>query len=316
GRAKTAGVAGVAVSQLVLPLVAGEGNLLRVDDDDEVTGVNVRSEDRLVLTAKQRRSLRGKPAEDDVLRVDDMPAALHIAGLRAVGAHGSRPSLCSWLPRGLRSRRGVADMRAMRTRPGVTPAGRADRHDDHPEYLGTRRSVKVAPPRWLARRKTAIHPTAAPLPSAGQRQPRPGRTGSAVGSPRSSRANRVPPATAAGIVTIATTGIRQRRYAGTPKLSASRRRRRSSRRRPSRSYPRADNGVSVSCNDIIQPPPTAVVTATASVPATGTSPNTTASSATPTDVRIGRSISMGVPGAGSEFGSGGPPSVSSARELI
>jgi hypothetical protein len=61
----------VAVGQLLLALVAGQRDLLGVDDDDEVAGVDVRGEDRLVLAAEERRGLRGEPTEDDVVGVDD-----------------------------------------------------------------------------------------------------------------------------------------------------------------------------------------------------------------------------------------------------
>ena len=92
-RGETAGVAGVAVHQLVGQLVAGERDLLRVDDDDEVTGVHVRGEGRLVLAAQQVRGLDGELAEDDVGGVDDVPLALDVAGLRAVRTHVRLPLL-------------------------------------------------------------------------------------------------------------------------------------------------------------------------------------------------------------------------------
>src|SRR5680860_1265870 len=57
GRGETAGVTRVAVGQLGHPLVARDGNLLRVDDDDEVTTVHVGGKRGLVLAAKQRRGL-------------------------------------------------------------------------------------------------------------------------------------------------------------------------------------------------------------------------------------------------------------------
>ena len=85
---EAARVAGVAVGQLVGRLVAGEGDLLGVDDDDEVTGVHVRGEDRLVLAAQQVRGLDGEAAQDDVGGVDDVPLALDVTGLGAVRAHG------------------------------------------------------------------------------------------------------------------------------------------------------------------------------------------------------------------------------------
>jgi hypothetical protein len=41
----------VAVGELVVQLVAADGDLVGVDDDDEVTTVDIRCERRLVLTA-------------------------------------------------------------------------------------------------------------------------------------------------------------------------------------------------------------------------------------------------------------------------
>src|SRR5262249_38581130 len=55
--AQPARVAGVPVGHLGLPLVAGQGHLRRVDHDDEVAGVHVRCEGRLVLAAQERRGL-------------------------------------------------------------------------------------------------------------------------------------------------------------------------------------------------------------------------------------------------------------------
>ena len=49
---QTTRVAGVAVAELVA-LGAGDGDLRRVDDDDEVTGVDVQGELRLVLAAQK-----------------------------------------------------------------------------------------------------------------------------------------------------------------------------------------------------------------------------------------------------------------------
>jgi hypothetical protein len=58
GLADAAGVAGVAVVHLVLSLVAGHAQLLGVDHDDVVAGVDVRGVDGLVLAAQAARSRR------------------------------------------------------------------------------------------------------------------------------------------------------------------------------------------------------------------------------------------------------------------
>jgi hypothetical protein len=54
--------AGVAVDGRLRRLVAGHRHLTGVDDDDEVTGVEVRRVVRLVLAAQQLRRLAGQPA--------------------------------------------------------------------------------------------------------------------------------------------------------------------------------------------------------------------------------------------------------------
>jgi hypothetical protein len=87
-RPKTTRVTGVGVGKLLLALVAGEGDLAGVDDDDEVTSVDVRREGGLVLATEQGRHVGGEAAQDDVGRVDDVPVTLDVAGLRGVRTHG------------------------------------------------------------------------------------------------------------------------------------------------------------------------------------------------------------------------------------
>ena len=81
------GVAGVVVVDDLLRLRAGQHDLLGVDDDDEVTGVDVRGEVRLVLAAQEHRDLRSETPEHHVRGVDDVPGALDIGGLGLVRAH-------------------------------------------------------------------------------------------------------------------------------------------------------------------------------------------------------------------------------------
>src|ERR1022692_2687523 len=80
-RVKATRVARVPVRALVLQLVAGECHLVRVDDDDEVTGVDVRSEDGLVLAPQQHRHMAGQAAEHYVSGVDDMPLTCDVTVL-------------------------------------------------------------------------------------------------------------------------------------------------------------------------------------------------------------------------------------------
>jgi len=65
--------AGVASIDFVALLASGEASLVCIDDDDEVTGINVRREDRLVLSAKETGCLHGDFSDDLVLGINDVP---------------------------------------------------------------------------------------------------------------------------------------------------------------------------------------------------------------------------------------------------
>ena len=84
-------VAGVPVDDLLLGLVGGEHDLVGVDHDHVVAGVEVRGEHRLVLAAQDAGDLGGEAAEHEALGVDDVPLAGDLAGLGAVGAHAPLP---------------------------------------------------------------------------------------------------------------------------------------------------------------------------------------------------------------------------------
>src|SRR6185437_11762115 len=85
-------VAGVPVGVLLLELVAGQGHPRRVDHDDEVTGVNVGREYRLVLAPEQHSHVAGQTAEHHVGSVNDMPLPRNVTVLRAECAHSPEPS--------------------------------------------------------------------------------------------------------------------------------------------------------------------------------------------------------------------------------
>src|SRR5690606_3201739 len=61
--AQTTRVTAVPVGQLLVALVAGQDDLLRVDDDDVITTVHVRGVRWLVLAAQQGRDLGRQAAE-------------------------------------------------------------------------------------------------------------------------------------------------------------------------------------------------------------------------------------------------------------
>ena len=71
----------------VVGLALGEHDLVGVDDDDVVAGVDVRREDRLVLAAEDAGDLGGETAEDHALGVDDVPLAGDLAGFGGVRGH-------------------------------------------------------------------------------------------------------------------------------------------------------------------------------------------------------------------------------------
>ena len=79
-RAQPAGVAAVAVVDLVLELVPGHRDLLRIDHDHEVTGVAVRRVLRLALAAQRVGDLGRQAAQRPALGVDQIPVALAVLG--------------------------------------------------------------------------------------------------------------------------------------------------------------------------------------------------------------------------------------------
>ncbi len=76
-----ADVAGEAGVDLGIFLSASQNNLVGIDDDDEVTRVDVRGENRLVLAAEEACCLNGDLAEDFALGVDHIPLALDFVWL-------------------------------------------------------------------------------------------------------------------------------------------------------------------------------------------------------------------------------------------
>ena len=83
--AEAARIAGVAVVHDLLGLAAGQPDLARVHDDDEVTVVEMRLVGRLVLAAQQRRRLGGYAAERPALGIEDVPV---LGDLRSLAANG------------------------------------------------------------------------------------------------------------------------------------------------------------------------------------------------------------------------------------
>jgi hypothetical protein len=80
-------MAGVPVIHLVGELLAGESDLLGVDDDDVVSVIDMRSESRLVLAAQDVGDDGGEPTDDETLGVDEHPLLHHIRRLLRKGFH-------------------------------------------------------------------------------------------------------------------------------------------------------------------------------------------------------------------------------------
>ena len=74
--ALAAGISGEALVDLLLRLLAAELDLVRVQDDDEITGVQERGVDGLVLPHQDHGDLGREASEDEPLRVDDEPFLL------------------------------------------------------------------------------------------------------------------------------------------------------------------------------------------------------------------------------------------------
>jgi hypothetical protein len=72
----------VADRLLLARLLGSEDDLGRVDDDHVVARVDVGCVGRLVLAAQQGGHLRGQPAQDEAVGVNEVPGALDVGGLR------------------------------------------------------------------------------------------------------------------------------------------------------------------------------------------------------------------------------------------
>jgi len=69
-------VAGEAMVLLVLQLLAGNSNLVGIDDDQVIAGVNMRGVNRLVLATQAASQLGGKTAQRLAGGVNEVPVAL------------------------------------------------------------------------------------------------------------------------------------------------------------------------------------------------------------------------------------------------
>ena len=73
--------------QLTVELVSGEPDLVGVDHDHEVTGIDVRGKDRFVFTTQNTRNIRSEATQWLVRRIDYKPTSFDFGGLRTVCGH-------------------------------------------------------------------------------------------------------------------------------------------------------------------------------------------------------------------------------------
>ena len=83
----TADVTGETGVDLGRFLGAGKDNLIGIDDHDEIAGINVAGENRLVLAAEEACCLYSDLAEDLALGVDHIPLALDFVRLGGKRLH-------------------------------------------------------------------------------------------------------------------------------------------------------------------------------------------------------------------------------------
>lgn len=75
----------VAVVLLLVFALAGHLDLAGIDDDDEIAGINVRSECWLMLATEKASHLRSKTADRLPISIDDVPVSLYFAFLCGIG---------------------------------------------------------------------------------------------------------------------------------------------------------------------------------------------------------------------------------------
>ena len=86
-----AGVAGMAVIRLVLTLAAGKGHFFGIDDDYVVAAVDMRCEQRLVLSAKPSGDQSRQAPDDEAVGVDQHPFLAHLGRPSGIGFHVNGP---------------------------------------------------------------------------------------------------------------------------------------------------------------------------------------------------------------------------------
>ena len=98
GFLQAANVAAVMVLDLLVQLLAGHDDLIGIDDDDVVTGINIGGVNGLVLTTQDVRNLAGKAAVNLTLSVNDIPLTGDVRCFRHKSLQ--RYSSSGWLMKG------------------------------------------------------------------------------------------------------------------------------------------------------------------------------------------------------------------------
>ena len=102
-------ITGVLVINFLVQLAAGEANLVRVDDDDMVAAIDVRCIDRLVLAAQDIGDNRRDAADNQPVRIDQMPLLLDLMRLGRLGRlHQRLHGVCLFSKTGKRHQAGAA----------------------------------------------------------------------------------------------------------------------------------------------------------------------------------------------------------------
>src|SRR5437763_12047648 len=83
----------MAVITLLVELVSGHPDLLRVHDDDEVSGVDMRRVFRLSLATERVGDAGREPAKRLPVGIHDVPVAGDLARFRVVGLHHGKGGL-------------------------------------------------------------------------------------------------------------------------------------------------------------------------------------------------------------------------------
>ncbi len=81
-------ITGVVVEDALLGLVAGQSDLLGIDDNDVVTAIEEGGIAGLVFALEKHGDLGSQAAEDEVFRVNQQPVFLDLASLEHHGFHG------------------------------------------------------------------------------------------------------------------------------------------------------------------------------------------------------------------------------------